>query len=61
MFRTLGHPELCSDARFATVAARMQHIEELPELPGGGAPAPRARSEGIAALEAENAPCVAGA
>jgi crotonobetainyl-CoA:carnitine CoA-transferase CaiB-like acyl-CoA transferase len=56
-FRALGHPELCSDPRFETLAARMQHIEELLELLGAGAPEPRRRAEVIAALEAEDVPC----
>jgi crotonobetainyl-CoA:carnitine CoA-transferase CaiB-like acyl-CoA transferase len=57
LFRALGHPELCSDPRFETVAARLQHIAELLELLGAGAPDPRTRTEVIAALEAEDVPC----
>jgi len=57
LFRALGHPELCTDPRFATVGARLQHIAELLELLGAQAPDPRTRSEVIAALEAEDVPC----
>ena len=56
-FRVLGHPELCSDPRFETLPARMQHIAELIELLGAGTPEPRPRAEVIAALEAEDVPC----
>ena len=56
-FRALGHPELCSDPRFATVATRMQHIEEFLEVIGADTPDPRTRAEVIAALEAEDVPC----
>jgi len=57
LFRALGHPELCTDPRFATLAARMRHLEALLELLGGDAPDPRARADVIAALEAEDVPC----
>jgi crotonobetainyl-CoA:carnitine CoA-transferase CaiB-like acyl-CoA transferase len=57
LFRALGHPELCSDPRFETATARLQHIAELVEVLGVGAPDPRTRSEVIAALEAEDVPC----
>jgi crotonobetainyl-CoA:carnitine CoA-transferase CaiB-like acyl-CoA transferase len=57
LFRALGHPELCSDPRFETVAERMQHIAELMQLLGAGAPDSRTRAEVIAALEAEDVPC----
>ena len=57
LFRALGHPELCSDPRFETLAARMQHVEQLLELLGAGGPDPRTRSEVLAALEAEDVPC----
>jgi len=57
LFRALGHPELCSDPRFETLAGRMQHIQELLDLLGVGRSDPRARSEVIAALEAEDVPC----
>jgi crotonobetainyl-CoA:carnitine CoA-transferase CaiB-like acyl-CoA transferase len=56
-FRALGHPEFCSDPRFATLAARMQHLEEFRDLIGRGVPDPRTRNEVIAALEAEDVPC----
>jgi len=57
MFRALGHPELCSDPRFETLAGRIKHIHELLELLGAGRADPRSRSEVIAALEAEDVPC----
>jgi formyl-CoA transferase len=57
LFRALGHPEFCSDPRFETVAGRLQHIAELIELLGSGAPEPRTRAEVIASLEAEDVPC----
>lgn len=31
-FRALGHPELCDDERFATMAQRMGHLRELAPL-----------------------------
>ncbi|WP_241137181.1 CaiB/BaiF CoA transferase family protein [Achromobacter xylosoxidans] len=34
-FTETGHPELASDARFADIAARTRHIEELYERVGG--------------------------
>jgi len=57
LFRVLGHPELCADPRFESLAGRIRHIEELQELLGAGTPDPRPRSEVIAALEAEDVPC----
>ena len=42
LFRALGHPELCADPRFETLALRMQHLEELLELTSGTADARRA-------------------
>jgi crotonobetainyl-CoA:carnitine CoA-transferase CaiB-like acyl-CoA transferase len=57
LFRALGHPELCSDPRFETLAGRIKHIHELVELLGVGAVVPYTRSEVIAALEAEDVPC----
>jgi crotonobetainyl-CoA:carnitine CoA-transferase CaiB-like acyl-CoA transferase len=56
-FRALGRPELCSDPRFATVATRMQHIDELLDVIDAETPDPRSRAEVIAALEAEDVPC----
>ncbi len=57
LFRALGHPELCDDPRFETLALRMQHLEELLDLLGVGSADPRPRSEVLAALEAEDVPC----
>jgi crotonobetainyl-CoA:carnitine CoA-transferase CaiB-like acyl-CoA transferase len=57
LFRVLGHPELCADPRFESLAGRIRNIEELQDLLGAGAPDPRPRSEVIAALEAEDVPC----
>jgi crotonobetainyl-CoA:carnitine CoA-transferase CaiB-like acyl-CoA transferase len=56
-FRALGHPELCSDPRFETLPARIQHIGELEEALGRDTPDPRTRAEVIAALETEDVPC----
>jgi len=53
----VGHPELCSDPRFATVAARQQNLAELLELLEVDKASPLTRSELIAALEAEDVPC----
>jgi crotonobetainyl-CoA:carnitine CoA-transferase CaiB-like acyl-CoA transferase len=57
LFRALGHPELCADPRFETLAGRVRHIRELEKLLGVGAPDPRPRAEVLAALEAEDVPC----
>jgi crotonobetainyl-CoA:carnitine CoA-transferase CaiB-like acyl-CoA transferase len=57
LFRALGHPELCSDPRFATLGPRLQNLAQLLELLGVGEPNPQTRSEVIAALEAEDVPC----
>ncbi len=55
VFRAIGRPELCSDPRFATLATRMHHLEELRDLLGG--PDPRTRQEVMKALEVEDVPC----
>jgi len=57
LFRALGHPELCSDPRFESLAGRIRHIQELLDLLDVGRSDPRPRSEVIAALEAEDVPC----
>jgi crotonobetainyl-CoA:carnitine CoA-transferase CaiB-like acyl-CoA transferase len=57
LFRVLGHPELCSDPRFATLGPRLQNLAQLLELLGAGKPNPQTRSEVIAALDAEDVPC----
>ena len=57
LFRAVGRPELCSDPRFATTAARQQNLAELLEILEVNKASPLARSALIAALEAEDVPC----
>jgi crotonobetainyl-CoA:carnitine CoA-transferase CaiB-like acyl-CoA transferase len=57
LFRALGHPELCTDPRFASVGPRMQNLAALRELLAADDPNPQTRSQVIAALEAEDVPC----
>ncbi len=57
LFRAVGHPELCTDPRFATTAARQQNLAELLEILEVDKPSPLTRSELFAAFEDEDVPC----
>jgi crotonobetainyl-CoA:carnitine CoA-transferase CaiB-like acyl-CoA transferase len=56
MFRAFGRPELVTDPRFATAAARMQNMEAL-LAEFGDERVDLKRSEVLDALEAEDVPC----